>query len=69
MEDTNMKLNMELSDRRVANASRNLVGLRGTFIMCALLLAAYGLEIVKGDRTILSYMIFQSKYAFVILFF
>ena len=55
-----MKLNMDLSDRRKADASRNLVGLRGTFIMCVLLLGAYALEIVKGERTILSYTIMCS---------
>lgn len=55
-----MKINMDLTERKVAEANRNVVGLRGTYIMCLLLLTAYGLEIVKGDRTVLSYLIMTS---------
>ena len=51
------KARMDLSDRRNAEASRNRTALTGVSIMDIVLCFAYLLEVVKGARTIGSYIV------------
>lgn len=51
------KIKVDLSDKVVADASRNKTAMTGVFIMDVVLCLAYLLEVVKGARTAGSYLI------------
>ncbi|MBE5936188.1 MAG: hypothetical protein E7262_10485 [Lachnospiraceae bacterium] len=53
----NTKANVDLTDKKIAEAHKNFIGLKGTVSMALLIGVAYFFEILKGDRTVLSYML------------
>lgn len=51
------KEKMDLSKKRIADQSRNITAMTGVYIMDAVLVIAYAVELLKGVRTPLSYAV------------